>query len=102
MITRIQLYKLDDATAAEPARSRAAADLLRALGAVAGARRVEVGLPADPASAKSWDLSLVLAFDDLGAADAFLASDAYREALAGALGPSVVVEKGWSFAPLPA
>jgi hypothetical protein len=95
MIERIALFKLEARSADE--RTAAARALAGALEGLAGAREVFVGRPMDAAAAKSWDLAVVLTFDDRQAADAFLSSAGYREALSRALGGSVVVEKGWSF-----
>jgi hypothetical protein len=98
MIKRTQLYKLGEASVSGGGRERVGRALARALSELSGPLGVEVLLPADAASLKSWDLSLVLGFEDLGAAEACLSSPAYRDALDGALGRSIVVEKGWSFA----
>ncbi len=97
MIQRIQLYKLDGATAAGSAEPLARA-LEAEVSRLPGAPSVAVGLPSDAPSAKSWDLSLVLSFADGPAAEAFLEGDSLHDAVRRALGASIVVEKGWSFA----
>ncbi|MBC7171471.1 MAG: hypothetical protein H5U40_03545 [Polyangiaceae bacterium] len=96
MIQTIQLYRLD----ADASRDRAARALLEELASVPGPLTFEVGLPADAAAAKSWDISLVLTFEDAVAAERTLSGETYRGAVSRALGGSVVVEKGWSFSAL--
>jgi hypothetical protein len=98
VIERIQLYKLVGEPSSPNEREARARALADALAGVPGARDVFVGLPADAAAAKSWDVALVLTFDDGEAAEAYLSRAGYREALERALGGSIVVEKGWSFA----
>jgi hypothetical protein len=96
MIQRIQLYKLDaqaEGRSPEQAARALAAEVARAKGPLSAT----VGLPADPPSARSWDLSLVLTFEDGAAAAAFLGGDTLRDAVQRSLGAAIVVEKGWTF-----
>jgi hypothetical protein len=97
MIQRIQIYKLDEANSVPAVRDHRAQVLAQELASVRGAITAHVGFPADAASARSWDVSVVMTFADLLSADTFLSSGAYRDALSRALGPAVVVEKGWTF-----
>lgn len=96
MIQRIQLYKLDLSATGSSAESMARA-LEAEVSRLPGAPAVAVGLPSDEPSAKSWDLSLVLSFEDRPAAEAFLGGDALGAAVRRALEAAIVVEKGWSF-----
>lgn len=99
MIQRIQLYKLG-AEGGGPTPEEAARALALEVGRVAGPHRVSIGLPRDPASVRSWDVSLVLEFDDADQGDAFLAGGALDDAVRRALGSAIVVEKGWTFTAL--
>ncbi len=94
MIDRIMLFKLVDAST----RQEFVELLKRDLGQLPDLTVVTVGLPADEASAKSWDVSCVLRFEHLRDLEAALASQAFQTCLEGALAPRCVVVKAWSFA----
>jgi len=70
------------------------------LSAVPGVRAVHASLPGDPDTARSWDLCLVLSFDDLAAVLTYVPHPLHRAYLAEVLEPAAVVKKAWNFAPL--
>ena len=93
MVERILLFKLVDAHE----RDNVAALLKRDLAQLSGLTQVSVGVPADEASAKSWDLSCVLRFESLRALDAALASDGFKACIEGTVQARCAVIKAWSF-----
>ena len=58
---------------------------------------VRVGLPADAAALSAWDLSLVLGFESLDAAERFIAGPAYVAFTEAFLGEHGRVVKAWTF-----
>lgn len=94
MVDRIILFKLVDSAT----RDQAAALIERELAQLPGLSQLRVGLPADEASGKSWDVSCVLSFRDLADHDAALASSAFTTSMAQLIAPLTVVIKAWSFA----
>lgn len=94
VFTRIALFKLHEGVGRDAFAQR----LHQTLSALEGLASLQVGLPADAAAEKSWDLSVVLTFQDADALRATLASEPYREAFEGALAQQVHVLKAWNFA----
>ena len=92
MVDRIYLFKLVDSAT----RDEVAALLQRKLGQVSTLAELRVGVPADEASAKSWDVSCVLSFRDLTDHDAVLASSIFKTSM-DSLAPRAAVIKAWSF-----
>lgn len=62
-----------------------------------GIRDFSLGLPADAAAEKSWDLSLVLRFADEHTLAVALGGDAFQRELEARLTGNVQVLKAWSF-----
>jgi len=94
VVDRIILFKLVDSAR----RDQVVALIERELAPLPGLSQLRVGLPADEASARSWDVSCVLSFRDLADHDAALASSAFTTSMAQHLAPLAVVIKAWSFA----
>ena len=92
MVDRILLFKLVDSAA----RDEVAAVLTRELATLPSLVHIHVGLPADEASAKSWDVSCVLRFATLTDLDAALAGATFQTCLS-ALAERCAVIKAWSF-----
>lgn len=92
MIDRIFLAKLSDSSTA----ASVAADLRGSLGSVEGASEVQVGLPADHASARSWDVSLIFSCETAEQLGALLVGETFGRAFAQLEQASEVV-KAWSF-----
>lgn len=97
MIERIVLFKLKDAHANDAARREVAAHSRDALEKVPGVRGVSVGVPADEASAKSWDLSIVVRFDAMDDVAPYLAHPDHRRYVDEYMRPRMEVVKAWNF-----
>ena len=96
MIDRIVLFKLKDEYANDDARAEIAAHSREALGLIPGLVEVRVGVPADEASTRSWDLSIVVRFADLEAMNAYVEHPdhmRYYEYMV----PRMEVVKYWAF-----
>ncbi len=94
MVERILLFKLVDSST-----HKDVAELLRReLSQLTNLVHISVGLPADDASAKSWDVSCVLRFASSHELEAALASQAFQSCLEGDLQARCAVVKAWSFA----
>jgi hypothetical protein len=78
-------------------RAQTAAASREVLGAIPGVRAFDVGLPADGAAEKSWDLLLLLRFDDLDAVEAYRAHANHRRYMDVFLRPMLDVIKVWNF-----
>lgn len=96
MITRVVLIKLTADSLAE--RDAFAARSLVVLSALPMVSRVEVGLPADPASAGSWDLLFQVSFADDAALAAYQEDPTHRAFVNGELIGRAAVRKAWNFA----
>jgi hypothetical protein len=97
MIQRVVAIKLKDAYANAGDRAQVAAASRQILGAVPGVRSIDVGTPADAAAGKSWDVLLLLRFDDLDAVEAYRGHDNHRRYMDTFLRPMLDVIKVWNF-----
>jgi hypothetical protein len=93
MVERILLFKLNDSGK----REEIAALSLRALSAIRKLEELSVGLPADEASAKSWDLSVVMGFATQEDLDAALESPFFHSYMQRDMEGKYEVVKAWSF-----
>ena len=94
MIERIMLLRL-----AENIRRDAVAERIRrSLDGLPGLESLSVGVPADATSAKSWDVSVIMGFRDLGSLEAGVAAEPYQALMERELADSCQVVKAWSFA----
>lgn len=93
MVERIMLFKLHEPSAREALASQA----VEALARINELEEVSVGLPADAASEKSWDLSVVIGVANLALLNAVLESDGFRLFLEGVMKDRYQVTKAWSF-----
>lgn len=93
MIERIALYRLKGAVE----RRAFAAQLRVELASLPALSGLSVGLPADDAAGKSWDLSVIMRFQSADDEARAVASEGYRRTLRELVEPSVDVAKGWSF-----
>ncbi|MDB4985253.1 MAG: hypothetical protein JWN04_431 [Myxococcaceae bacterium] len=93
MIERIMLFKLHDpATRSELARLTQSA-----LSALPELDALSVGLPADAAAERSWDLSVVIGSASLTRLNALLASAPFVHYLEETMKDRYVVLKAWNF-----
>lgn len=97
MIERVVLIKLSDDYANDDERGRIARHARRVLPLVPGVTGVTVGVPADEACADSWDLSLVVEFDDESDIPRYLADPDHRAFVDQLLKPRMDVIKAWNF-----
>lgn len=95
MVERITLFKLVDGAA----RAGVAAEARAALAKLEGVRELSVGLPSDAASEKSWDVSVIMRFDEQTALERALESRVFTDFIAAMAGRYAVI-KAWSFARL--
>ena len=96
MMERYLFVKLVSEQSTEEGR-RFCASEARALAGAEGLQSLTVGLPADAAALAAWDMSLVLRFASLEAADLFFEGPAYRAYTEGFLGACGRVIKAWTF-----
>lgn len=97
MQDRIILIKLNAQNTTPEARESFAQESLARLSSIPGAQHVNVGIPSDAASLKSWDLSVVVRSKNKKDLDAFLEHPAYADYLDTFLPPRVEVLKAWNF-----
>lgn len=97
MIQRVVAIKLKDQYANAEDRAQVAAMSLEVLGAVPVVRSIEVGTPADFATEKSWDVLLLLRFDDLAAVDVYRGHENHVRYMDTFLRPMLAVIKVWNF-----
>ena len=97
MIQRVVAIKLKDAYANDDDRMQVAAASRQVLGVIPEVRFIDVGTPADFAAEKSWDVLLLLRFDDLAAVDAYRAHENHRQYMDTFLRPMLAVIKVWNF-----
>src|SRR5688500_925157 len=97
MIQRVVAIKLKDAYSNPEDRALVAATSLEVLGGVPTVRAIEIGTPADFAAEKSWDVLLLLRFDDLNAVEDYRAHENHRRYMDTFLRPMLSVIKVWNF-----
>jgi hypothetical protein len=97
VIERITLIKLEPQWATGEQRAALAQAATEKLGGLPGVVELRVGLPADEASQKSWDLSLTARFASLEQVQPYLDHPAHQGYLNHDLGPKLAVIKAWNF-----
>lgn len=97
MITRIVLFKLDDAHATDVGRAACVAEARRVMPTVARVISVDVGLPADPESLRSWDFSLQVRLASTDDLPAYQADAAHRAFVDTFIKPRLAIAKAWNF-----
>jgi Stress responsive A/B Barrel Domain len=97
MIERFAFVKLAPEHATDDVRralGRQARDALRLL---PGVLALTVGFPADPDSAKAWDLCINVRFASLADAAAYRAHPVHRRFVDEVVAPVSAARKGWTF-----
>jgi hypothetical protein len=97
MIQRVVAIKLKDPYGNPEDRAKVAAASREVLGAVPFVRSIDVGTPADMAAEKSWDVLVLLRFDDLQAVEDYRAHENHRRYMDVFLRPMLAVIKVWNF-----
>ncbi len=97
MITRVVLIKLNDQHSTDAGRAAVVAEAKRVMPTVAGVHSVEVGLPADPESLRSWDFSLLVRLESADALPAYHADPAHRAFVDTFLEQRKTMAKAWNF-----
>ncbi|MFW5921255.1 MAG: Dabb family protein [Polyangiales bacterium] len=97
MIERIVLFKLSDEWATDEGRGEVAACSREVLAKVPGVRSLSVGVPADEAAARSWDLSIVLRFDSNDDVEKYRVHPDHRAYVDEYMKPKMEVVKAWNF-----
>ncbi len=92
MVERIMLLKLHHAQERAELARRARSLLV----GLSGVEEVSVGVPADAAAEKSWDVSIIMSFANEATTQVTLASAAYQ-AFARELEGKAEVVKAWNF-----
>jgi hypothetical protein len=97
MIERFAFVKLAPDYASDAERRALAAQALERLRPLPGVLAITVGLPADPDSAKAWDLCVNVRFATLADADAYRAHPEHRRFVDEVVVPRTAARKGWTF-----
>ena len=97
MIQRIVLLKLEGSFTTAETRAEIAAYSRRVLLALPQVVAVNVGTPADEASAGSWDISLVLHFASTDDLEPFREHPDHRAYVDDYLKPKLTCIKAWNF-----
>lgn len=97
MVERYVFLRLND-DLANPAGRAALAERARAvLPTVPGVVSVSIGIPADDASEKSWDVSFVVRFASVDDIPAYIDHPVHQAFVKDDLMPQVKVRKAWNF-----
>lgn len=97
MIERIVLFKLKDEYCNDAARAEIAERSRKDLSALEQVVSVSVGVPADEASEKSWDLSLIVRFKNLEDVAAYIVDPAHRAYVDDYMTERTEMKKAWNF-----
>lgn len=95
MISRVVLVKLKAERLAE--REAIAAHARQVLGSLADVVSATVGVPADEASARSWDLCFEVRLADAAALERYGQDPTHRAFVEGYMGPRAEMRKAWNF-----
>jgi len=97
MIQRVVVIKLKDAYANATDRADAAQHTRDVLGLIPGVLHIDVATPADAACERSWDLCVLLRFDDLDAVESYRLDPRHRAYVDVFLKPMLEVIRVWNF-----
>ena len=97
MIQRVVAIKLKDGYSNPEDRAQVVAVSREVLGAVPSVRSLDIGTPADFSAEKSWDVLLLLRFDDLAAVEDYRAHENHRRYMDVFLRPMLAMIKVWNF-----
>jgi hypothetical protein len=97
MIERMVFFKLKDEYSNDAARAEFAKRTRADLSALQDVRSVTVGVPADEASERSWDISIVVRFDSVDDLQNYMVDPAHRSYVDNYATPRIEVRKAWNF-----
>ena len=97
MIQRVVVIKLKDAYANEADRAEVARYTKDVLAPIEGVRHLDVATPGDARCEHSWDLCILVRFDDLDAVEAYRLDAAHRAYVDVFLEPMLEVIRVWNF-----
>ena len=97
MIQRIVVIKLKDAYANEADRAELACHTRDVLSRIEGVRHLDVATPGDERCERSWDLCILVRFDDVEAVEAYRLDAAHRAYVDVFLKPMLEVIRVWNF-----
>lgn len=97
MIHRIVLVKLTDEHATPTIQAEVVEHTRVALSGLPGVKGVAAGAPADPKSAESWDLSIVVIFEAIDDVAPYLEHPQHRAYVDEYLRPRMECIKAWNF-----
>jgi hypothetical protein len=97
VIDRIVLIKLKDEYATNAGREEVRQRTLTDLNGLPQIRGLKVGLPADPSSLESWDISILLQFESMDEVQAYLPHPDHRRYVDEFLRPRMDCIKAWNF-----
>ena len=97
MIERIAILKLTPEHATPEGRAEIVERSLATLGGLPGVSTLTAGVPADEASAASWDVVITVRCASREDLDAYRANPTHRKFVEEFLAPRSVVRKAWSF-----
>ena len=97
MIKRIVLFKLKEEYCNDAVRAEFAERTRKDLAALEQVRGVSVGVPADEASAESWDICIVVEFDSMADVQAYVVDPAHRAYVDQYAMPRIEFRKAWNF-----
>jgi hypothetical protein len=97
VIDRIVILKLQPEHANPAGRAAIAQRCLEVLRPLDGVLGVTVGVPADEASERSWDVSITVRVASMADLDAYRANPVHRRFVDEWLSPRTDVKKAWNF-----
>ncbi len=97
MIERFVMLKLKPEWSNEAGRAAVLAHSMDVLPRVPQVRDVHVGLPADDASERSWDIALVIRLDRIEDLPAYAVDPLHADYVGNYLAPRVECKKAWNF-----
>ena len=97
MIQRVVVIKLKDAYANDADRAQVAGHTREVLARIGGVRHLDVATPGDERCGRSWDLCILLRFDDIEAVEAYRVDETHRAYADVFLKPMLEVIRVWNF-----
>ena len=97
MIQRVVVIKLKDAYANDVDRAQVASHTRDVLSRIEGVRHLDIATPGDERCGHSWDLCILLRFDNIEAVEAYRIDKTHRAYADVFLKPMLEVIRVWNF-----